>query len=114
MASKFTNFFSDIMNYTESIQTSTANGVSTSYVSRGTIKCAFYEGRSAEAFIGDKIKATVDAIAIHNPLDITFTIADQDKCSLSGGRSFIVVHSDNVGLQNGVLVVALKEDRDAS
>ena len=112
-ASKFKkNFFRDSMEYFQIQKTSDANGVTEAEVSRGQVVCAFYEAGRNEAIIADKLQTRIDCVAIHDPKDVSFTISDQDKCELvEKNRRFIVVHSDDIGIQNGGLAVYLKEDR---
>jgi head-tail adaptor len=68
----------------------------------------FYEGRSAESIVSEKIKAEIDAVAIINPQKITNPIKDDYRIDVNG-RSFAVVHSDDIAKLNEVLAIGLKE-----
>lgn len=111
VAKELKSFFKNTATYRAITETSTSSGVSRSYASKGSASCCFYEGNSADRYISDQLKAEVEGIIIHVPSDVTFTIADQDDVTLDDGRSFVVVHSDNVGNQDGIYVVGVKEKK---
>lgn len=65
----------------------------------------FWEGSAAQAFFSDRIKEQVSAVVA---LPTTVTVRAFDKIAY-GTRSFNVIHADNIGAADDVLVVALEE-----
>jgi len=80
-----------------------------SETSKGTFNCAFYEGRSAERIVGERIRSDVDGVFIFNPDDLFGLNIKEDDILKLNNIKYSVIHKDDVMKLNDVLVVAVKE-----
>lgn len=71
------------------------------------VKCAIYQGSSAERLVSDRYKTIVTAVAVAVP---GISVPDGAKIVTDDSRTFYCIHADDVMTQGEVLVIALKDE----
>lgn len=78
------------------------------WASVGTATCVLWRGSMVKNYVSGKYKDEVDAVAVFNYEDITFTIPKLVKISVNG-KYYAMIYPDNICEQNELIQVLLKE-----
>jgi len=96
-------------------QTKTSGQLSPiTWVDRITAECLFWRGSISKKLLGERLSPDVSAVALFKPSEVglsdintTDKISIYDESTLIG--EFAVISPDDIGQQNEVLMVPLKE-----
>lgn len=77
------------------------------YSSQGTVKGFFFNKSSAERLVSEQIRTELMGAVIVRP-DIGFTPDRQGKVVING-VTYNIIESEDIGLQNEVILIPLKE-----
>jgi len=73
----------------------------------GTAECLLWNTATAKTTVSEKYRQIVEAIAVFNYSDITFTIPDSGRVTINS-KVYSIAISENIGEQNEVIQVLLK------
>lgn len=76
---------------------------------KGKVRGFLFIGSAADRLVSEKVRPNVDAILIIDPLHINFEISDSDRVVIES-TIYNVVKPDNIGFQNDVTQILLKEN----
>ena len=115
MSNTFLSSFTDLMTQAAQVYTIVDTVVDDEYttvrqLTQTISDCALYEDSSAVSLVSDRFKAETDAVIIMDPSKLTTDILDTDEIDIAG-RSFKVIHANNIMQLDDVLAVAVQEDK---
>jgi len=80
-------------------------GVETpSWAAVATVRCLFWEGSTAEAFVSQRFRDATDAVISVTP---TTDVQKNDKVVVES-KTYLVIGIDNIGAANEVITAALR------
>ena len=74
----------------------------------GTASCLLWNTAMAKIQVSEKYKQEIEALAVFNYEDITFTIEDSGRVIING-KVYAIILSENVAEQNEIIQVMLKK-----
>lgn len=79
-----------------------------------TIDCLFWKGGASDRQLSDKQRAEVQAFICIDPADVSASaIPDSARVQVKSGTTIIgtysIINADDIGLQNKIIIIPLKE-----